>query len=139
MAGAVAVAPYFAQNLVSCPDHPWRLQQVREQVDFRRGEADESAVDPRPAPRHVDLDATRAQHLTPCGALCPAEQHPDPGRQLAHAERLGQVVVGTDLKAPATSTKWPSLRSRAAIAAASSASSSTTTILATPPRPVDQM
>ena len=72
-----------------------------EEVELERGEVDLGAVDGDPAGGAVDLEradaAGRGRRRGELGgALDPAEQGVGAGDDLAHPERLGDVVVGAD-------------------------------------------
>ena len=73
-----------------------------QQVELLGGEVDRLAVDRDLAPRDVDRDTVEGQLLAALRRrrLAPmaAQDRLDPGQQLGAAERLGDVVVGTDLE-----------------------------------------
>ena len=78
--------------------------QEREQLERLRLDRQRLAVAQEPVAGEVDLDAARGRRppAAPRAVdrlLRAAEERPDPGRQLAQAERLRHVVVGAELEA----------------------------------------
>jgi hypothetical protein len=97
---AVPVSPDLGEQVLPRPHAAGGTEQVDKEIELGRGEADEIAVQPCPASRHVDLDAARSQYPIRIGGgpLRPAQQSPHPRGELAHAERLAEVVVGPDFE-----------------------------------------
>ena len=79
-------------------------EQEREQLEGLRLDRERLAVAQDAVAGEVDLDRARGRRsaggASSRGAACSAaaEQRPDPGRQLAQAERLRDVVVGAELE-----------------------------------------
>ncbi len=72
--------------------------QHEQEIDLEPGELDGLAVDPRLAAGRVDGDARRAQLVGDRGRVGAAQHRAQPGEQLARRERLGDVIVGTELE-----------------------------------------
>ena len=71
-----------------------------QQAELERGQPDLAVVDPRAVRVAIDLEpAEPDQRRLALDAVGAAEQRADPQDQLAHAERLDDVVVGADLEA----------------------------------------
>ena len=98
--GAVpASAPHLLQETLLGDHRSAVRREGREEVELLRGELDLAPVDSHaPSPR-VDLDVPDADdprlRLAPAGA---PSHRPDPGHELAHAERLHDVVVRAELE-----------------------------------------
>ena len=79
----------------------WRMRNASSSNAFGLTGSD-LAVAQQPVAAEVDLDAPevddRRRRLDRDRLLGAAEERPDPGRQLAQAERLGDVVVGAELE-----------------------------------------
>ena len=79
---------------------PRRDEERVEQAELERGQRDLGLVDPRAMRVAVDLEAAEPdQRRLALDAVRAAEQRADPEDQLAHAERLDDVVIGADLEA----------------------------------------
>ena len=74
-------------------------RERRQQLELGRRQLDGRATDLGPHARQVQHDVAGTDRLggleRPVG---PPQDRPDAGHQLARAERLGQVVVGTELE-----------------------------------------
>ena len=79
---------------------PGTGRQRRQQLELGRRQLDGRATDLGPHPGQIQHDVAGTDRLggleRPVG---PAQDGPDAGHELARAERLGQVVVGTELEA----------------------------------------
>ena len=99
------VAPDALQQLRPAVDDAGSAGQLAQQVEFQRREVDGCPALDDPATRQVDAQRRRVddpacaiRERADDGATAP--QHGlDPGHKLAGAERLGQVVIGAELKA----------------------------------------
>ena len=79
---------------------PGRRRQRREELELGRRQLDGRAAHLGPHPRQVEDDVADVDRLGGLGrSIGPAEDCPDPCHELARAERLGEVVVGTELEA----------------------------------------
>ena len=106
VAGAVGDVPDALLQLVAV-EHAARLAREREQQpELRRRQLGVDALavgveQEGPAPRGVDQQARgadRVERFALLGRARPAQQGLHAGDELAHAERLGEVVVGADLE-----------------------------------------
>ena len=100
-AGGVGPAPHLAHELLAGAHGPGCRRERGEEVELERGEVHLGAVDGDPAGGAVDLEradaAGRGRRRGELGgALDPAEQGVGARDDLAHPERLGDVVVGAD-------------------------------------------
>ena len=99
----VVVAPDVLEELVA-GEHLARVaEQEREQLERLGLERHGVAVAQHAVAGEVDLDPAEVderRRVAPAARLLgPPEDRPDPRRQLAQAERLGDVVVGAELEA----------------------------------------
>ena len=99
-AGVRGVPPHRGEQLLPGEDPTGAPHQVTQQLELGRGEHHLDAVGEDPAPRRVQLTDADLPHRLGVGrgAGAAAQHGPDPGDQLARAERLGDVVVGTELQ-----------------------------------------
>ena len=74
-------------------------QQVLQQVELGGGEADLAPVDVHPPADRVERERPGPEQLLRRDGRPPPQHGPDPGDQLARAERLGDVVVRAELEA----------------------------------------
>ena len=76
---------------------------MAQDLELGGGQADPAMAALDPPSLEVDEQVTMADHPSPGGvgkvAVGASQEGPDPAHQLAQAERLGQVVVGTELQA----------------------------------------
>ena len=100
---AVVVAPHVFEQLVAREDLPGMADEEREQLEGLGLDRDDLAIAQQAVAAEIGLDWSkvhdRGRAVERDRLIRPAEEPPDPGGQLAQAERFGDVVVGPQLEA----------------------------------------
>ena len=96
----VAVAsPHRVEDPVAREDPPGMFEEMAQQLELGRAERHRGAAAAHLVGGDVELEVLEAQrHAGKCGTD-PAEQGPDPRRELNRAERLGHIIVRPGLQA----------------------------------------
>jgi len=91
--------PHRLQQLVAGDDLPRVTEQVLEQVELALGELDLASIDPDLASGARQRDRSEGDdRLLAAARARPSQDGLDPRGQLARRERLGDIVVGSDLE-----------------------------------------
>src|SRR5262245_50219941 len=91
-------APHLAQELAVRDHHPEVLGEAAEQPELDRRQTDFDAVPRGTALLEIHLDVIKGEDLAALGSQRMAQSYPHPGQELAHAEWLGDVIVGAGVE-----------------------------------------
>jgi hypothetical protein len=90
-----AVAPDLANQLAVREDLPRVLDQQAQQIVFDRGQLHGAVMNAHLPVFPVDRKRARDENRARLPHVGATKSRPNPGQQLARAERLGQVIVGS--------------------------------------------
>ena len=97
--GGVPVAPHLLEKLLAGKDLPRRAREGGEEIELQGGERDDVAVTLDDVPCDVDRQVLQGDALVGLVVVSAAQPRTDAGHQFLGFEGLGDVVIGSRLKA----------------------------------------